>query len=172
MNPERRRGLVSGQDGLTLVEVLVALGIVGVALGALAIVVPVSSHGVQEGRQVSTATFLAEQMIERAQTAAWSDSPVIDCLGVSVGDTPPVPSGATCRGLTSTPFPDETVGIADHPQYRRRVRVTSCAAAPCAGISTSAMRRVEVIVVYAPLLSQATSPGDRAVRLERLVVQK
>jgi prepilin-type N-terminal cleavage/methylation domain-containing protein len=172
MTRGRARGRGHGQDGLTLVEVLVAVGVVGVALGGLAVVIPVSSYGVQEGRHVSTATFLAEQMLERVQAAAWSDSPVIDCLGLSVGDTAPIPTGATCHGVTSTPFPDEAAGVGGHPQYRRRVRVTSCATRPCAGTSTSVMRRVEVAVVHAPLAGMGTPPWDRAVRLERLVTQK
>jgi type II secretory pathway pseudopilin PulG len=157
---------------VTLVEILVALAVIAVALIGLAVVVPVSSHGIQDGQQLSTATFLAEQMLERARGAVWSDSPAIDCLGVSAGNAAPVPTGATCHGATSTQFPDEASGIGGHPHYRRSVRVASCATTPCAGTTTAGMRRVEVIVAYTPLTSSGVSPSAKAVRLEWLVAQQ
>jgi prepilin-type N-terminal cleavage/methylation domain-containing protein len=164
--------LLRGERGSTLVEILVALAVIGVVLAGLAIVVPVSIYGIQEGQQLSAATFLAEQMMERARAAAWSDSPPMDCLGLSTGDTPPVPAGATCHGATSTQFPDETSGISAYPHYRRSVRVFNCAPSACAGATTAAMRRVEVTVAYTPLTSVGISPSAKAVRLDWLVAQK
>jgi len=158
--------------GLTLAEILVALAVTGVALAGLAVAVPVSSYAVQDGHQLSTATFLAEQTIERARAAAWTDSPAVDCLGVSAGDAPPIPAGATCQGAASTRFPDETGGISGYPRYRRNVRVTSCAPTPCAGATTTRLRRVVVTVAYTPLTSAGVSPRPTAVRLEWLVAQK
>ena len=76
----RRQALRLGEDGLTVVEILLAVAIIGVALGGLGIVVPVSSYAVQDGNQLSTATFLAEQMLERARaksdavTWEWADA--------------------------------------------------------------------------------------------------
>jgi prepilin-type N-terminal cleavage/methylation domain-containing protein len=160
------------ESGLTLAEILVALAVAGVALAALAVTVPVSSYAVQDGHQLSTATFLAEQTIERARAAAWTDSPAVDCLGVSAGDAAPIPSGATCQGAASTRFPDETGGISGYPRYRRSVRVTSCAPTPCAGATTTGLRRVAVTVAYAPLTSAGVSPRPTTVRLEWLVAQK
>ena len=167
-SPPRRRS----ESGLTLAEILVALAVAGVALAALAVAVPVSSYAVQDGHQLSTATFLAEQTIERARAAAWTESPAVDCLGVSTGDTAPVPTGATCRGAASTRFPDETGGIGGYPGYRRSVRVSSCAPAPCAGATTTGLRRVEVTVAYAPPTHMGVSPRPTTVRLEWLVAQK
>jgi prepilin-type N-terminal cleavage/methylation domain-containing protein len=164
--------LLRSETGVTLVEILVALAVVGIALVGLAIVIPVSTLSVQEGHQTSTATFLAEQMIERARAAAWSDSPPADCLGVSVGDAAPVPSGSTCYGATATQFPDETGGIAGYPYYRRSVRVTSCVASACAGTTSAGLRRVEVVVAYAPLTGSGVSRSVKRVRLEWLVAQK
>lgn len=160
------------ESGLTLAEILVALAVAGVALGALAVAVPVSSYAVQDGHQLSTATFLAEQAIERARVAAWTESPAVDCLGVSTGDAPPIPTGATCQGAASTRFPDESGGISGYPRYRRSVRVTSCAPTPCAGATTTGLRRVAVTVAYAPLTSAGVSPRPTTVRLEWLVAQK
>jgi prepilin-type N-terminal cleavage/methylation domain-containing protein len=167
----RRSGL-QGERGLTLAEVLVALAVIGGALVGLAIVIPVAVHGVQAGQQLSAATFLAEQAIERARSAVWSEHPAIDCLGVSSGDSAPAPTGATCRGATSTQFPDETGGVGGHPSYRRSVRVSSCASDPCAGLTTAEMRRVEVTVAYTPLTSAGVSPTPTTVRLEWLVTRR
>ena len=168
----RQQALRLGEDGLTVVEILLAVAIIGVALGGLGIVVPVSSYAVQDGNQLSTATFLAEQMLERARAATWTAGPAVDCLGVSTGDAAPVPTGATCHDTAATPFPDEA-GVSGHPQYRRNVRVTSCAVTPCAGVTSEGMRLVEVTVAYTPLAgagSVSTSP--KTVRLAWLVAQK
>ena len=163
---------LGSESGLTLAEILVALAVAGVALAALAVTVPVSSYAVQDGHQLSTATFLAEQAIERARAAAWTESPAVDCLGVSTGDAAPIPTGATCRGVASTRFPDETGGINGYLRYRRSVRVTSCAPTPCAGATTTGLRRVAVTVAYAPLTSAGLSSRPTTVRLEWLVAQK
>ncbi len=160
------------QGGLTLVEILLAVAIVGVALAGLGVVVPVATYGVQDGNQLSTATFLAEQMVERTRAAAWTAGPPVDCLGTSSGDVAPVPTGATCHDAVGTRFPDEA-GVSGHPQYRRTVRVTSCATIPCAGVSTEGMRLVEVRVAYVPFTGAGGgSVGSRTVRLAWLVTQK
>jgi prepilin-type N-terminal cleavage/methylation domain-containing protein len=163
---------LGSESGLTLAEILVAIAVAGVALAALAVVVPMSSYAVQDGHQLSTAAFLAEQAIERARAAAWTESPPVDCLGVSTGDAAPIPTGATCQGAASTRFPDEAGGISGYPRYRRSVRVTSCAPTPCAGATTTGLRRVAVTVAYAPLTSAGLSPRSTTVRLEWLVAQK
>src|SRR2546427_12100514 len=75
--------MLLNERGLTLAEILVAIAIIGLGLIGLAVVIPVSSYGVQEGNQLSTATFLGEQMVERARAAAWTSTPAVDCLGVS-----------------------------------------------------------------------------------------
>jgi prepilin-type N-terminal cleavage/methylation domain-containing protein len=164
--------LALNEDGLTLVEVVLAVAILGVALVGLAIVIPVSTHGIREGQQLSTAAFLAEQTIEQARAAAWTAAPPIDCLGLSDGDAPPVPTGATCHGRTATGFPDEAGGVGSHPTYQRRVRVTSCSATPCAGVTSAAMRLVEVSVAYVPLTSTGVATGHKTVRLAWLAAQR
>jgi hypothetical protein len=158
--------------GSTLAEILVGLAITGVVLAALAVTVPVSSYAIQEGHQLSTATFLAEQTIERARASAWTQSPPVDCLGVSAGDAAPVPVGATCRGAAGTQFPDETAGIWGYPEYRRSVRVASCAATRCAGVATAGLRRVTVTVAYSPVVTIGASARPMTVQLEWLVAQK
>jgi prepilin-type N-terminal cleavage/methylation domain-containing protein len=169
----RREGSrLRDQHGLTLVEVLAALAVIGIGVVGVVVVVPVAIHGVHEGYQVSTATFLAEQALERARAVAWSEGPAIDCLGLSAGDTAPVPTGAGCYGSASTQFPDEPAGVADHPHYRRAIRVTRCASEPCTGAPTSALRRVEVVVGYTPLTASGVSAIEKTIRLESLVTPR
>jgi prepilin-type N-terminal cleavage/methylation domain-containing protein len=167
--------MMGNERGLTLAEILVAVAIIGLGLVGLAVVIPVSTYGVQEGNQLSTATFLAEQMIERARAAQWTSTPAVDCLGVSTGNAAPVPTGATCNGLTATQFPDETssAGVAGYSQYQRIVRVTNCATSSCAGVSNAGMRLVAVTVTYTPLTAGGgQSAVAKTVRLEWLVSQK
>lgn len=160
------------EGGLTLVEILVAVAVIGVALVGLGIVIPVSSYGVQDASQLSTATFLAEQMVERVRAAAWTTSPAVDCLGASSGDAAPVPTGAACHDGVATRFPDEA-SVSGYPQYGRIVRITNCATTPCAGVTTAALRLVEVSVAYRPLIGAgAGSTRPRTVRLAWLVSQR
>jgi hypothetical protein len=70
----------------------------------------------------------------------------------------------------ATTFPDEAGGVSGYPQYRRTVRVASCATTPCAGITTTAMRLVEVTVAYPSLAAPSTSPST--VQLASLVSRK
>ena len=169
--------ILMNERGLTLAEILVAVAIIGLGLVGLAVVIPVSSYGVQEGNQLSTATFLAEQMVERARASSWTSAPAVDCLGVSAGNAAPVPTGATCVGAaapTATQFPDETsaAGVSGYPRYTRIVRVTNCGATPCAGVTDAGMRLVQVTVTYTPLTAAGASPTPKTVLLEWLVSQK
>ena len=168
--------MLGNERGLTLAEILVAVGIIGLGLVGLAVVIPVSSYGVQEGNQLSTATFLAEQMIERARASAWTASPPVDCVGVSSGDAAPVPTGATCVGAgspTATQFADEA-SVSGYTQYARTVRVTDCSTTTCAGVANPAgLRRVTVTVTYTPItVGGGQSPGAKTVTLEWLVAQR
>lgn len=160
------------QRGSTLVEVLAALAVVGIGIVGVVVVVPVAIQGIHGGYQVSTATFLAEQALERARAAAWSDALAVDCLGLSAGNMPPVPTDASCHGARSTQFPDESTDVGGHPHYRRIVRVRACGDELCGATPVPALRRVEVIVAYTPLTASGLSAREQAVRLEALVVQK
>ena len=174
MRIARGPGAIVDERGVTLVEIVAAVAIISIGLVGLAIVIPVSSYGVQEGGQLSTATFLAEQMIERARAARWSADPAMDCLGLSSGDSAPIPGEAACHGGRTTQFPDEAGGIGGLPEYQRLVRVTDCDVAPgCAGVSGAGMRRVTVSVGYTPrVLAGSQSPAARTVQLEWLVSRK
>jgi prepilin-type N-terminal cleavage/methylation domain-containing protein len=168
----RQTALRLDEGGLTLVEVLLAVAIVGVALAGLGVVIPVAIHGVQEGNQLSAATFLAEQTMERVRSSAWTAAPAVDCLGFSAGDAAPIPIGTTCGGSIESPFPDETGGVSGHPQYQRTVRIAGCDISPCAGVTTAGLRLVEVAVAYTPLTARGVSVAAKTVRLAWLVSQK
>jgi type IV pilus assembly protein PilV len=164
--------LLTDERGLTLAEILVALLVIGVGMVGIAVVVPVSTYGVQEGNQLSTATFLAEQMIERTRSVTWTAVPATDCLGLSAGNAAPTPSGATCNGGTTTQFPDEA-SVNGYPAYQRTVRVEGCTVvAPCAGIAHAAARQVTVTVTYRGLSAAGQAASDKTVRLQWLVAQK
>jgi type II secretory pathway pseudopilin PulG len=188
------RAMLKNERGLTLAEILVAVGIIGLGLVGLAVVIPVSSYGVQEGNQLSTATFLGEQMIERARAAAWTYSPTVDCLGVSPGGaTPsgaPVPSmvvdtsvnpptatiATDCNGVTTTQFADET-NVSGYTNYSRTVRVRDCFVVSCAGVATGTtashgMRLIGVTVTYRPISASGGSSANKTVYIEWLVSQK
>ena len=157
------------ERGLTLIEVLVAAGILGVGLLALMSLVPISTYGLHEGAHLSTATFLAEQKLEELRAARWSTTPAIDCLGLSVNGTE-APTSATCSRQAPRPCttgaacdiaPDESA-IAGYPGFARTVRIGTCAALPgeCGGVTSLALRQVTVAVSYRPLTGTGALAGS------------
>jgi prepilin-type N-terminal cleavage/methylation domain-containing protein len=169
--------MIFNERGLTLAEILVAIAVIGLGLVGLAVVVPVSSYGVQEGNQLSTATFLAEQRVEQARNARWVSTPAEDCLGFSAAATeaPTIPAGGACTNPVGAAgaitFADEAA-IAGFAGYTRNTRVTNCGATPCAGVTNAAMRLVQVTVTYRPLTGAGVSPTLKTVRVEWLVAQR
>ena len=150
---------MTNERGFTLVEVLIAAFIITVGFVGLLTALPVASFAIQEGKQLSTATFLANQKLEEARNVPWNSLPSNDCLGVSTVSTsaPTVPLLKTCTlGATVVAaggalpwFADQSAtAIAGFPGYSRTVRVTSCAITPCAGITDPGMRSVTVTVTY------------------------
>src|SRR2546427_3738262 len=121
--------------GFTIAEVLIAAVIITLAFVALATVVPIAGYGVQEGYQVSTATFLADQKLEQSKNLPWVGSPANDCVGISASSTaaPTVPGGSSCTnggtniaaGGAVTWLADEA-SVTNFPGYSRSVRGTDC----------------------------------------------
>ncbi len=130
---------------MTLAEILMTLGFITVGLAALLGAVPVASYAMQEGRQLSTATFLANERLEQVKNAPWTATPAADALGISASSSAAPQSGGT------TTFPDEAPMAAPNGAYTRVVRVTDCGVAPCAGITNSGLRQVTVTVSYPPM---------------------
>jgi prepilin-type N-terminal cleavage/methylation domain-containing protein len=143
----------SDQRGMTIAEIMIAIAIIGIGLVALSSAIPIAAYGIQEGSQLSTATFLANQRIEQVRNSVWQASPALDKLGVSASSTAaPVGDG----GVTT--FPDETPVPAPYTNYTRTVRVADCAVAPgCSGVVDAGLRQVTVTVSYRPMTGQGVS---------------
>lgn len=181
------------ESGMTLVEVLVALVIISIGLVGLAAVLPISSYGIQEGNQVSTATFLAEQRLEQVKAAKWTAVPAEDCMGTSgttttswgfSGGTAPF-TGSTCdtdgnpgTALATISYPDETPAantLANpYSNYSRQVRIRPCeAASSSCGVSDAALRMVMVRVSYTPLQGiGGVATAQKFVELTMLVAKR
>jgi hypothetical protein len=134
---------------MSLAEILVACVIIAVGLVGLLSAVPTASYGIQEGRQLSTATFLANQRLEQVRNATWVQCPASatsDTLGVSASA-----SVAPALGAVIT-FPDENPMAAPYGDYTRSVRITTVQPADaCPGGvygPNAGLRQVVVTVSY------------------------
>lgn len=138
------------QRGMTVAELMVAVVIIGVALVALASAIPLAAYGIQEGNQLSTAIFLANQRMEQARNASWTlgTAPLcadgVDTLGVSASS-----SSAPAAGAATT-FSDESPLAAPYSGYTRTVRISDVSAANCA-TTAYGLRQVTVTVSYRPM---------------------
>jgi prepilin-type N-terminal cleavage/methylation domain-containing protein len=157
------------QRGMTLAEVLVAVVIIMTALLALASGIPIASYGIQEGSQLSTATFLANQRLEQVKASAWTSTPAADNVGVSASATAAPQAG----GVTT--FPDENPVAAPYTQFIRQVRITNCGAgAGCSGIVDAGMRQITVTVSYQPMtgVGVAAAGSTKSAIVTMLVAQR
>src|SRR5262249_40371885 len=137
----------SDDSGMSLVEVMIAVAIIGVGLLALSSAIPIAAYGIQEGNQLSTATFLANQRMEQVRYATWQASPATDKLGVAASSTAaPLGDGG------ATTFPDESPLASPYAGYSRTVRITDCGVgAGCGGVVDSSLRQVTITVSYRPM---------------------
>ncbi len=151
---------LTDERGFTVVDVLAACVILGIALVGLLTAVPTGTLAVQQGGTTSTATFLAEQRLEQVKAAPWTTLATPgDCIGVSPGSPNPNAAPAVAPGQSCTnggpllpagtvTFADETP-VANWPTYNRIVRATDCGVAPgCSGIQNASLRLVTVTVTY------------------------
>ena len=141
-------------------ELLIAVGIIGVGLVALSSAIPIAAYGIQEGNQLSTATFLANQQLEQVRNTSWctqcgTAGVAKDTLGLSASSTSaPVGDGG------ATTFADEAPMAAPYGGYARTVRITSCGVAPgCSGITDAGLRQVTVTVTYQPMTGIGVAPA-------------
>lgn len=106
-----------GEAGLSLVELMVALLLLSVALMGLAAAFAPGRMAIQTGDQITTATFLARQVLEQMRNSAYDQ------------DTDELINGAT--------FPASTDygSIPGYPQYRRTI--TFANNTPMAGTKTA-----------------------------------
>lgn len=165
-----RRGpghrLGGDQRGMTLAEILVAVAVIGIGLAALAATVPLSAYGIQEGNQLSTATFLANARLEQVKAASWTEMPAVDNVGVSASATSAPQSG----GITT--FPDENPMAAPYATYSRTVRVTDCSAGGPCGVIDANLRQIIVTVTYTPLTGRGQSATTKSAIVTMLVSRR
>jgi prepilin-type N-terminal cleavage/methylation domain-containing protein len=182
------RRVVLDQRGMTLAEVLVALPIITIGLLALLSAIPLSTYATQEGRQTSTATFLANQRLEQVRNAQWTATCQVDAGGLVipgaaiVTDKVGVSASPTAAPQDPSPavtFADESPIAAPYAGYSRQVRITdSVAAAPtcnAAGVmSGTGIRQVTVTVTYTPLSATGKNAvsGTRAVSVTMQIAQR
>jgi Tfp pilus assembly protein PilV len=156
------------EAGTTLMETLIAAGVMAVGLVAASAAIPVAAAGVQEGMQLSTATFLAAQRMEQVRAARWEQGPpAVDALGMSTSPGLPPAAGAI------TTFPDEPAMAAPYAGYARTVRIADCAGG-CGAVAAADLRQVTVTVAYRPTTGHGAVATDRtkAVTLTMYVAQR
>lgn len=153
------------QRGMTLVEILIAAAVLMVALVGLASGIPIASYGIQEGSQLTTATFLANQRLEQVKAAAWTSTPGPDTLGVG-----PTAAPVGTLGIT---FPDETPMANPYTQYTRQVRITDCGVgAGCGGVVDAHLRQVTITVSYTPLTGVGVGASAKSAIVTMLVTRR
>jgi type IV pilus modification protein PilV len=183
------RRAIWNERGMTLAEVLVALPIITIGLLALLSAIPISTYATQEGSQISTATFLANQRLEQVRNAQWmaqcqvdavtglvvaGPAVVTDKVGVSASST-----AAPTDPTAAVTFADENPMAAPYARYSRQVRITnSVAAAPTCdasgNMSGTGTRGVTVTVTYTPLSATGTNAvsGSRSVAVNMEIAQR
>jgi prepilin-type N-terminal cleavage/methylation domain-containing protein len=139
--------ILRDRRGMTLLEVLVAVGVLVVGLVGVIAVAPMATGAVGEANLKTTATFLAQQRVEEMKNRRWTE--LVDAL-----------QGKGLNGMVAGPeWPDEgytsiVVGTANYPRFRRVTRITDCELADCATLaahsSRSTLRQISVTVFFAP----------------------
>jgi type II secretory pathway pseudopilin PulG len=106
----------SNADGFSLIEVLVATGLLATALVSLAQLFALSTKSNLTARQVSYATVLAEQKIEELRALAWGyDTEGVPTSDVSSNTATDEPDGGTGLGPSpDTALQENTDGFVDY----------------------------------------------------------
>jgi prepilin-type N-terminal cleavage/methylation domain-containing protein len=132
--------MIANERGMTVVEVLVAVAIIGIGLTAVATGMTLGTSGITTGQQETIATFLAEQRIEDVKAFALSTNPLQGFANVTTANFPAEDYGTIAGGYDG---------------YRRATAVA---------IASATMRVVTVNVFYRPIGVAATNP-ERQVTL-------
>jgi Tfp pilus assembly protein PilV len=165
------------QAGMTVVEVIVALGVITAGLLALIAMMPLSTSLIGESNLKTTATFLAQQRLEQVRNAQWTAAPAVDTVGGS---------GSNGTAPVADRWPDEgysTIVIAtgatnaSYPGYRRQVRIADCSVVVCSGIPTATvsintLRRLTVTVFYRQMTGPGTAGAEAWVQTTTLLARR
>jgi Tfp pilus assembly protein PilV len=173
------KAILRSTAGMTLAEVVVALGIISVGLLALLATMPLSTSTITGSNLKTTATFLAQQRLEQIKNAQW-------CLacGAAVSAVDTLGGAGSNGGAGVAQWPDEgynTIVIASgntnasYPRFRREVRITDCSVASCSGIATgtaaaNTLRQVTVTVSFrrdsAPVMRDTSDNSGAAAQVD------
>jgi Tfp pilus assembly protein PilV len=141
--------VVTGQAGLTVMEVVAAAAILTIAVVALLSSITAGFTSVDLGRLQSNAVFLAEQRLEEVRGFAVSTA-----------------ANQGFVNVTSASFPAEGYGaIANNPAFRRTVTVTDNPA----GVANT--KRVDVVVFFRPQTTTGLT-GETAVTVSTLITPR
>lgn len=150
---------MGGDRGFTLIEVLIAIGILTVALLGVAGTAAIQSGGigasfsfgqaaVTRGHYISTATFLAQERLEQLKRLDYRvGPPAVDQYG-----SDPIPAG----------FLDENP-VQGSPNFSRQVRVQT-------GVPALNMKTVTVTVTFTP--PKETGIGQDTVVISTLIAAR
>jgi prepilin-type N-terminal cleavage/methylation domain-containing protein len=143
------------QAGMTLAEVLVAIVIIAIGLMALLAAVPAGIGAMQTGRQESTATYLAQDKMERITSWSLSTSP----NPVQQGFGTILPAG-TCFTAGQGACATENYGtIAGYEGYRRVVTVLADPGTPAPPNHTRTRVTVQVFYTSRGVNTQTAERG-------------
>ena len=176
------KAIIRNSAGMTIAEVLIALGVITVGLLALVATMPLSTSTIADSNLKTTATFLAQQRLEQIKNAQWcltcsAAGAAVDTLG----------GGNASGGAPVVQWPDEaydTIVVAsgntnaNYPRFRREVRITDCSVAMCSGIAVgtatvNTLRQVTVTVFFRPLTGPGTiSASEESVQTVTLIARR
>ena len=147
---------------MTLAEVLVATVLIAAGLMAALAAVPAGIGGMDTGRQESTATYLAQDKMERIKSWSLSTSPTPVQQGFGT-----IQAAGTCFAAGQGACATEDYGtIAGYPGYRRVVTVLADPGTPAPPNHTRT--RVTVEVFYTPTMGNLQT-AERQVSLSTVL---
>jgi type II secretory pathway pseudopilin PulG len=169
--------MIRNERGFTLAEILVGAVVVAVGIVGLFIVIPLAGFGIQQGNQMTTATFLAQQRLEQVRNTTWTCSTLdysttpatctttaVDCLGTSSGSAAPTTSQCNVtpctNGTACTTFADESsTAISGFSGYSRTVRITDCSVSPGCGTTAPMVSGVARLATVGVTFTPSTGVG-------------
>jgi type II secretory pathway pseudopilin PulG len=173
--------------GMTLAEVLIALGMIMVGLLAILAALPLSTSGLTQSSRKTSASFLAQQRIEQIKNVQWcltcgAAGAAVDTLG----------GGGSDGNEPVAQWPDEGYGTVVFPgapncaandrsggcQFRRQVRIADCSVVSCSGVAVGTkpapnLRQVTVTVFFLGMTGSGTASAiEENVQFVTLVARR
>jgi hypothetical protein len=117
----------TGERGVTAVELLIALFLLGIAFLGLAAAFPYAMYGVTAGGYQTSATLLAQQSVDRAQNTDWS-------------------------GLCAMVASETQDPVTDHPGYRRTFSISPACSGGTPGGGSATLATITVVVEFSGVI--------------------